>query len=160
MHPFLSAATRQQVIDAGLEIEADFWTYQGSTWACVNTQFKNMVLALEQHGQHITPYTAANPPQFILDFEQLAIQPNSKLTVDQAARKVGLNQSAYICCWWGKVAGAQRYYGGLPPSIALNNYICRQIQKTTTTSGIRIPWWGAGIDYNKIAQIQLENLNQ
>lgn len=161
MHPYLNGRTRQLVIDSGLEFEADFWTHQGSTWACVNTQFKNMVIALEQHGQHITPYTVANPPDFVLDFEYLAIQPQSKLTVHQAALKLGWNQPAVNCtCWWGNVAGTPHYYGGLPPKIALNSYICRQIKNTNTKNGIRIPWWGAGIDFNKITQIQLEALKQ
>ena len=156
MHPYLTPATRKMIIDAGLEMESKFWTYQASTWACVNTQFKNMVIALNQHGQNITPYTAANPPQFVLDFESLAIQPQSNLTVHQAAHKLGWNQpAAYCCCWWGKVAHTpQRYYGGLPPHIALNAYICRQILKTT--GAIKIPWWGAGLDFNKITQIQIE----
>lgn len=161
MHPYLTANTRQLVINAGLEFEADFWTHQASTWACVRKQFKNMVIALEQHGQHITPYTAANPPQFVLDFECLAIQPQSKLTVDQAARKLGWNQPAINCtCWWGKVDGQPRYYGGLPPKTALNAFICRQIKKTTTNTGIRIPWWGAGLSFDKITQMQLEARNQ
>ena len=157
MHPFLTPTTRQMVIDAGLEIEAGFWIHQASTWACVRTQFKNMVIALEQHGQHITPYTAANPPQYILDFEQLALQPLSKLTVHQAARKLGWNQPAfYRCCWWGKAIGSNFYYGGLPPSTALNAHIVRWIQKSSKNATVQIPWWGAGIDFNTIQQIQLE----
>ena len=156
----LTPATRQKVIDAGLEFEAGFWTHQASTWACVHTQFKNMVIALEQRGQHITPYTAAHPPQFVLDVENLALQPQSKLTVHQAARKLGWTQPAeYCCCWWGKVAGAPRYYGGLPPSTALNAYICKKIVLTMDPRGLKIPWWGAGLDYGKIAQIQLEARN-
>ena len=160
MHPYLTPATRQMVVDAGLEMESKFWTHRGSTWACVNQQFKNMVVALDQHGQQITPALAFNPPQFVVDFERLALQPHSKLTVHQAARKLGWNQPAVnCCCWWGKVAGAQRYHGGLPPSTALNAYICRQIKLTTTNSGIRIPWWGAGLDFNKITQMQIEARN-
>ena len=157
MHPYLTPATRQMVIDAGLEMEANFWTHQASTWACVHMQFKNMVIALDQHGQHITPYTAANPPQYILDFEQLALQPLSKLTVHQAARKLGWVQPAFNrCCWWGKAAGSNFYYGGLPPSTALNAHIVRWIQKSSKNAAVQIPWWGAGIDFNTIQQIQLE----
>ena len=163
MHPYLTPATRQLVIDAGLEMEVEFWTHHASTWACVRQQFKNMVIALDQHGQHLTPGMAYNPPQFVLDFECLAIHPQSNLTVHQAARKLGWNQPAVsCCCWWGKVAGApgilHRYYGGFPPPLALNVYICRQVQKTTGTGSVQIPWWGAGLDYNKITQIQQESL--
>ena len=118
-------------------------------------------MALDQQGLHLTPSVVSNPPQFVLDFECLAIHPRSKLTVHQAARKLGWNQPAVNCtCWWGKVAGAPRYYGGLPPSTALNAYICRQIQKTTNTGAIQIPWWGAGLDFSKITQIQLEARKQ
>ena len=157
MHPYLTPATRQMVINAGLEMEAEFWTHQGSTWACVHTQFKNMVIALGQHGQNITPSIASNPPQYILDFEQLALQPISKLTVHQAAHKLGWTQPAVnCCCWWGKATGSNFYYGGLPPSTALNAHIVRWIQKSSNNASVKIPWWGAGIDFNKIQQIQLE----
>lgn len=161
MHPYLTPATRQLVTAAGLEMEVDFWTHHASTWACVRQQFKNMVIALDQQGLHLTPSVVSNPPQFVLDFECLAIHPQSKLTVHQAARKLGWNQPAVsCCCWWGKVEGALNlYYGGIPPTLALNAYICRQIQKTTSGS-LKIPWWGAGIDYNKITQIQQESLIQ
>ena len=157
MHPYLTPATRQMVIDAGLEMETGFWTHQGSTWACVHTQFKNMVIALGQHGLNITPSIASNPPQYILDFEQLALQPLSKLTVHQAAHKLGWTQPAVnCCCWWGKATGSNFYYGGLPPSTALNAHILRWIQKSSNNASVKIPWWGAGIDFNKIQQIQLE----
>ena len=157
MHPYLTPATRQMVINAGLEMEAEFWTHQGSTWACVHTQFKNMVIALDQHGLNITPSIASNPPQYILDFEQLALQPLSKLTVHQAAHKLGWIQPAVnCCCWWGKADGINFYYGGLPPSTALNAHIVRWIQKSSNNASVKIPWWGAGMDFNKIQQIQLE----
>ena len=161
MHPYLTPATRQLVTAAGLEREVDFWTHHASTWACVRTQFKNMVIALDQHGQHITPALAFNPPQFVLDFERLALQPHSKLTVHQAARKLGWTQPAVnCCCWWGKVAGAPRYHGGLPPSIALNAYICRQIKLATTNSGIRIPWWGAGLTSTQLRKSKLKHVDR
>ncbi len=156
MHPYLTPATRSMVINAGLEMEAEFWTHQASTWACVHTQFKNMVIALDQHGLTITPSMASNPPQHVLDFEQLALQPLSKLTVHQAAHQLGWVQPAFNrCCWWGRAAGSNFCYGGLPPSVALNAHIVRQVQKTTSNT-LRIPWWGAGIAFDKIQQIQLE----
>ena len=156
MHPYLTPTTHQMVVNAGLEMETGFWTHQSSTWACVHMQFKNMVIALDQHGEHITPALASNPPQYVLDFENLALQPQSKLTVHQAARKLGWVQPAFNrCCWWGKAAGSNFFYGGLPPPTALNAHIVRQIQKTTNNT-LQIPWWAAGIDFNKIQQIQVE----
>ena len=149
MHPYLTPATRKLVIDAGLELQAEFWTHQASTWACVRQQFENMVIANAQHGQHLTPTLVANPPQFVVDFERLA---TTGLTVHQVAYKLNWTQpAASACCWWGKVAGGpakgkirrgqpgyvegtpnviwgHRYWGGLHPRKALNVHIKRKVE--------------------------------
>ena len=78
------------------------------------------------------------------------------LPYNQAARKLGWMQPAFNrCCWWGKAAGSNFCYGGLPPSVALNAHIVRWIQKTNSNT-LQIPWWSAGICYIKIQQIQAE----
>lgn len=154
LHPFLTPATHKMVIDAGLEMEATFWTHQTSTWACVREQFQNMVIALAQHGQLLTPTLATNPPDFVVEFEHLAIHPRSTLTVYQAARQLEWTQSpAHANCWWGKVAGGwgnYRFHGGIEPRAALNGHIKRLV---VDRNGL-IPWWGYGKNYDKIVEMR------
>ena len=160
LHPYLTPATRKLVIDAGLELEAGFWTYNSSHWALVNTQFKNTKIALAQHGCPLTPSLVAHPPDYVAEFDRLT-NPHSNLTVHQAADNLGWTvPAAYTCCWWGKVQGGPcrnrgyRYHGGQHPRLALNNYIRRQVQMDAkrNTAAIYIPWWGAGMDYSKIME--------
>ena len=168
MHPYLTPAVRQLVIDAGLEMELGFWTHNSSHWALVNTQFQNTVLALHQHGCPLTPALVAYPPNYVVDFERLAIQPGSNLTAQQAATKLGWTKpAASTACWWGKRQGGAlrskrgllpgqpgyvegglnlgpwgaRYHGGLHPRLALDAHIKRQVQMVANRSNPNCYVW-------------------
>jgi len=159
LHPYLMPAVHKMVIDAGLEMEATFWTHQASTWACVREQFHNMVIVLSQHGHRLTPTLAANPPHFVVDFERLAIHPQSNLTVYQAARKLGWTQAPmHANCWWGKVAGAvqgnYRFHGGVEPRVALNLHIERKVKSAVSTTAIYFPWWTGSQSYAEILEMR------
>jgi len=161
-HPYVTPAVQQLVLDAGLEVEVGFWTHHSSHWALVNTQFQNTVIALHQHGCPLTPTLVAYPPNYVVDFERLAIHPHSNLTVDQAARKLGWTKpAAGTTCWWGKRQGGPcrggqpgnviwgaRYHGGVRPRNALNSYIKRQAQMAANRSNPKchlwLPWWAGG----------------
>jgi hypothetical protein len=185
MHPYLTPAVQQLVIDAGLVMEAAFWTHNSSHWALVNTQFQNTVIALHQHGCPLTPTLVAYPPNYVVDFERLAIHPHSNLTPQQAAHKLGWTKPATsTTCWWGKRQGGPcrgaakpgqpgfvdgpgnvtwgaRYHGGVHPRTALNAHIKRKVlTNRANPNAIYIPWWGAGLPYAKILEMRAQGRAQ
>jgi len=152
LHPYVTPAVQQLLIDAGLELEAGFWTHNSSHWTLVNQQFKNLATALGQQGKQLTPALAANPPKAALE-------------ADYRGNTSG-------CCWWGKRRGGPlrpkrgllpgqpgyveggpnlgnwgaRYHGGLHPRVALDAHIKRQVQMALNRGNPKchlwVPWYG------------------
>ena len=153
-HPYVTPAVQQLVLDAGLEIEAGFWTHNSSAWTLVNQQFKNLVCALDQHKQPLTPGLCKRTPAGF-DFHAFKYRGNTS-----------------GCAWWGKrwggpsrskrgllpgqpgyVAGGlnlgpwgARYHGGLHPRVALDAHIKRQVQMALNRGNPKchlwVPWYG------------------